>query len=32
MRTSGRTALLTKYNLHRAGPAERKKHKKRRQS
>ena len=29
MRTSGRTALLTKPNLHRAGPGRRKKHKKR---
>ena len=28
MRTSGRTALLTKPNLHRAGPGGRKKHKK----
>ena len=33
VRTSGRTALLTKRNLHRAGPGERKKpYKKRRQS
>ena len=31
MRTSGRTALLTKPNLHRAGPGGRKKHKKRSQ-
>ena len=29
MRTSGRTALLTKPNLHRAGPGGRKKHIKR---
>ena len=29
MRTSGRIALLTKPNLHRAGPGERKKHIKR---
>ena len=31
MRTSGRTALLAKPNLHRAGPGGRKKHKKRSQ-
>ena len=31
VRTSGRTALLTKPNLHRAGPGGRKKHKKRSQ-
>ena len=31
VRTSGRTALLVKPNLHRAGPGGRKKHKKRSQ-
>ena len=31
VRTSGRTAVMTKPNLHRAGPGGRKKHKKRSQ-